>query len=135
MAGPAQFNAFPRALRDLAPFGPYRAVVDRVVDGDTFYALIDLGLNEYSYQSIRLKDVNTPELNSRDPAERAKGVAARQFVAAILTPGKGVVLQTDKDKSTFGRYVADVFYLSDDEVSVSLADVVIRAGHGERVEY
>ena len=63
MSKPSQFNDWPDSL-DVK--WEYRAVIDRIVDGDTLYAYIDQGLNNYAYESIRLQDVNAPELFSGD---------------------------------------------------------------------
>ena len=39
----------------------YKAEVVRVVDGDTVDVLIDLGLNVFTKERIRLFGINTPE--------------------------------------------------------------------------
>lgn len=40
----------------------YKITIDRVVDGDTIEATIDLGFNSFLKESIRLSGVNTPEV-------------------------------------------------------------------------
>ncbi len=105
MRKPEQFNDFPPALVALARFGPYRAAVSRVTDGDTFYALVDQGMNEYGYHAIRIADINAPELFSG--TERILGAASRDFLSILIPPGTQVVLDTRKAQ-TFGRYVARV---------------------------
>jgi len=44
MTKPTQFQGWPENLG--VPYGPYRAVIERVVDGDTVHAIVSLGLDE-----------------------------------------------------------------------------------------
>lgn len=125
MPAPIQFNNWPS---NLAPgYGPYRAVIERVVDGDTAYALISLGMEVYAYHSIRIFGIDSPELYTSDPVEREKGRAARAYLESICPPGAKCLLRTDKDKTTFGRYVASLL-LSDGR---DVASEMVRAGHAE----
>jgi endonuclease YncB( thermonuclease family) len=102
MSKPQQFENWPTSIQP--GYGPYRAVCDRIVDGDTLYAFCDLGLNQYSYQSLRLKDVYAPELFSG--TDREAGAEARNHLASICPPRTKLEMYTQKDASTFGRYVA-----------------------------
>lgn len=34
----------------------------RLLDGDTMDVLVDMGLNQFSYETIRLQHVDTPEI-------------------------------------------------------------------------
>lgn len=104
------------------PTGPvyvYRATVTRVVDGDTYITLIDLGFRVSIEISLRLHGVDCPEM----PTEAGK--AATQFVRdLLLNSGGRVLVQTYKDQRTFARWVADVWV-----DGKSLADELVRAGH------
>ncbi len=51
MSKPVQFQAWPDNLS--VPYGPYRAVTERVVDGDTVHVLVSLGVDEYAYRMVR----------------------------------------------------------------------------------
>jgi endonuclease YncB( thermonuclease family) len=79
---------------------------ERIVDGDTLFVLCDLGLNQYSYQSLRLEDVFAPELFSG--TSRESGAQARDYLTSICPPGTTLQMYTQKDASTFGRYVATI---------------------------
>jgi len=78
MSKPVQFQGWPESLS--VPYGPYRAVIERIVDGDTVHVMVSLGMDEYAYRMIRIKDAFAPELFSGPPEEldfsqlRAKGV-------------------------------------------------------------
>ena len=89
-----------------SPVYIYRAVVDRVVDGDTLVVRIDLGLRVHTVQHLRDRGVDTPELST--PAGRTTQLA----VAELFRLQPKVLVQTYKDQQTFSRWVADV-YLTD----------------------
>jgi micrococcal nuclease len=128
MTKPTQFQGWPENLD--VPYGPYRAVIERVVDGDTVHAIVSLGLDEYAYRMIRLRGVNAPELFSGPPEERERGAAARDFLAELLPPGTKCRLATERDVTTFGRYVAYIELEDGREVGT----VLIEAGHAAPYE-
>lgn len=65
----------------MAPFEPYqyRATCARVVDGDTYHLDVDLGFHAGITIPVRLRGVDTPELNT------AEGKAARAFLPNYST--------------------------------------------------
>jgi hypothetical protein len=71
---PVQFQEWPESLS--VAYGPYRAV-----DGDTVHVMVSLGVDEYAYRMVRIRDVNAPEVFSDPPEERERGKAARDFLA------------------------------------------------------
>src|SRR5918998_5853061 len=123
MSKPVQFQGWPETLD--VPYGPYRAVIERVVDGDTVHVVASPGLDEYAYRMIRIRGAFAPELFSGPPEERERGKAARGFLAGLLPAGTKCRLTTERDTTTFGRYVADVML----EDGRNVADVLIEAGH------
>ena len=97
----------------------YQCTIVRVVDGDTVYVDIDLGFNHWIHgERIRLFGVDCPECRSRDPKEKAAGLAAKTFVKGLLHDG-GTYTLTTKEKGKFGRYLG-VIMLSD-KTSVNAA--------------
>ena len=72
MSKPSQFQDWPESLD--VPYGPHRAVIERVVDGDTVHVIASLGLDEYAYRMIRIKGAFAPELFS---GPRTRGSAGR----------------------------------------------------------
>ncbi len=127
MSKPTQFQSWPESLD--VPYGPYRATIERVVDGDTVHVLLSLGLDEYAYRMIRIADINAPELFSGPKTERERGKAARDFLAALAPPGTKCRLTTRKDAASFGRYVAGIELEDGRDVATAL----VEAGHAERV--
>jgi micrococcal nuclease len=100
-------------------------VIERVVDGDTVHVIVSLGLDEYGYRMIRIRGANAPELFSGPPEERERGKAARDFLAELLPVGTKCRLTTERDITTFGRYVADIGLEDGRDVATAL----IEAGH------
>lgn len=119
--GPIEFADWPSTIA--ASFGPYRAVVRHHVDGDTYDVLIDLGWNEFRYASVRLLGCDTPETNRL--ATREAGRASLAFVREQMPVGARVLLHTEKDPDSFGRYLA-LITLEDGR---DLTDLLIESGH------
>jgi endonuclease YncB( thermonuclease family) len=85
----------------------YKAYLKKVVDGDTITADIDLGFNIFTTQKLRLRGINAQELNT------SSGKKAREFIISKLTGLDFVMIKTyHLDK--YSRYLADVFYSSND---------------------
>jgi len=83
----------------------YPAWVQRVVDGDTLIAVVDLGLDHQTRpQRLRLRGIDCPELGTQ------AGRNARSYVQDVLGQVGFVVLTTHKTDA-YGRYLADVRYL------------------------
>jgi len=97
----------------------YNCKIVRVIDGDSILVDIDLGFDTWRCgESIRLFGVDCPECRSRDPKEKAAGLAAKEFVKGLLHDG-GTYTLTTKEKGKFGRYLG-VIMLSD-KTSVNAA--------------
>lgn len=90
----------------------YRAIIKKVVDGDTLEVDIDLGFNITKIgEMIRLYGINTEE--SRGKAKTDKGLLAKSRVQALLSTGQEIQLNTIKDKQEkYGRFLA-IVYLPD----------------------
>lgn len=127
MRRPAEFEAFPDGLREMVPYGPYRAVVRHIVDGDTIDVLVDLGLNDYRYTAIRLAGIDAPESNRAVSADA--GRAAREHLRGLLPVGTPVALVTEPDPDSFGRYIAEVIRLDGDGVWFSVNERMLTDGH------
>lgn len=85
----------------------YKAIITRVVDGDTFDAVIDLGFKIVSHQRLRLKGVDTPETwRPKSEAEKIHGKQATEFVSNLILD-KEVILTSVKS-AVYNRYEAYV---------------------------
>ncbi len=84
-----------------------RARVVRVLDGDTVDATLDMGLGETLAARLRFLGVNTPELDAKDPAERAAAAKAKAYVQGVLPPNADFLACIGK-RDDFGRVLATV---------------------------
>ena len=90
-----------------------RAVIERVVDGDTLLARLDCSFRSIRRERLRLRGIDTAELYS------SAGQLARTFVQDALAAVEFVVV-CSSGRDLYGRYLSDVFYLpgADDPAEV-----------------
>ena len=89
----------------------YNAEVKKVVDGDTFDIVIDLGFDVLKKGRVRLYGINTPESRTSNLEEKQKGLAAKEFTDQWLNKaGHKVKIETIIDKNEkYGRVLARVW--------------------------
>ena len=88
----------------------YKCKLDRVVDGDTCDALIDLGFDTYVKKRIRFYGVDTWESRTRNLEEKKKGLAAKAYVEDLLKnsdDGKFSIISHGVGK--YGRVLGELF--------------------------
>ncbi len=78
----------------------------RVIDGDTFEAVIDLGFYISLKITVRLYGVNCPEMHPKDSDGKSSGDAAKAYVASRIE-NKDIHVWSYK-KDSFGRWLCDV---------------------------
>tara|TARA_Y100000592_G_scaffold33452_1_gene53098 strand:+ start:57 stop:395 length:339 start_codon:yes stop_codon:yes gene_type:complete len=100
----------------------YNAKLDRVVDGDTVDALVDLGFNTWKKVRIRMHGMNAPESRTRDLDEKAKGIAAKIRLEEILDNGQFTLQSMGVGK--FGRCLG-ILYVDGSNVN----QMLITEGH------
>lgn len=91
--------------------------IERVIDGDTIIASIDVGFNITVRERIRLKDVNTPEITSLDLEEKNKGLKSKEWLQKELSREGEWIIETQKDDK-YGR-ILGTLYLVGDPVTVN----------------
>ena len=118
----------------------YKAVVDRVVDGDTIDGTIDLGFSVWKKMRVRMEGINTPESRTRDLEEKKRGLAAKDRLKSILEFNNNKCILKVSGVGKYGRALATVLVESlsplNKEDSITLIDVnkqLIEEGHA--VEY
>ena len=58
----------------------YNATLDRIVDGDTFDCILDLGFDvKLHKQRVRLAGIDTPEKRTKNPKEKEMGYQATEL--------------------------------------------------------
>lgn len=83
----------------------YKGYINRVVDGDTYDVIIDLGFNIRHKIRVRLLDIDTPEIYGKYACENGKIIS--DYVKTILTENKEVYVQTYKT-GKYGRWLANI---------------------------
>ena len=96
----------------------YRVLsIDRVIDGDTVVAIVDLGFSLSMKINFRLSGINTPEVVG---ATRAAGLDATAHLAKLLSFPLDVQVQSSKDK--YGRYLGRFIVAGVDVNAQMIAD-------------
>ena len=87
----------------------YKAIVDRVVDGDTIDVTIDLGFKTWKKVRVRMEGINTPESRTRNLEEKKKGLAAKARLQEILDYNSNECVLKVSGVGKFGRAIASVY--------------------------
>ena len=88
----------------------YSAKLQRVVDGDTCDALIDLGFDTWVKKRIRFFGVDTWESRTRNLEEKKKGLAAKEYVKDLLeNSDEGKFLLKSHGVGKYGRVLGELF--------------------------
>lgn len=111
----------------------YEATVIRVIDGDTFVALVDQGFDDFTKLAFRVYGIDCPEKTGKD---KIKGLAAKHRTQELIPPGEVVVIKSFKlpredgrnwplETDKYGRWLAKV-----SRGDMDLASTLILEGHG-----
>lgn len=113
----------------------YVGEVLKVIDGDTFDVMIDLGFDIHYKARVRLYGVNTPESRTKDAAEKEMGLKAKAFTSDWLTNHKKIFIKTVIDKNEkYGRVLADIYSSADidNPATACLNNDIIEAGYARK---
>ena len=101
----------------------YNATLDRIVDGDTFDCILDLGFDVKLHKPrVRLSGIDTPESRTRDLAEKKLGLAAKARLGELCC-GSFKVKSLGKGK--YGR-ILGIPYTEDGK---DICQMLIDEGH------
>ena len=106
----------------------YNAVLDRVIDGDTVDATIDLGFDTWKKTRIRFYGINTPESRTRDLEEKKRGLAAKDRLIEILKANDNKFVLKSHGVGKYGRCLGELYVETLGEISVQ--QTLINEGHG-----
>lgn len=101
----------------------YKALITQVYDGDTVWALIDLGFNVIKKTKLRLAGIDTKEMN--DEKNKAKAEAAKAYLKEQVE-GKEVEIKSLKPGKYNERYIAFLYQQGELE---SINDTMVKLGH------
>ncbi len=106
----------------------YKAFVTRVIDGDTLIVEFRLGFGQIREETLRLKGIDCPELDTPE------GQAAKRFVERELAHCEFITVKsTQTRKEKWGRYLGDVFYTDKAGKQQYLNNRLLEEGHAVRV--
>ena len=114
------------AKKQVKKYG-YSCKLDRVVDGDTCDALIDLGFDTFVKKRIRFMGVDAWESRTRNKEEKVKGLAAKAYVKDLLEnsdDGKFSIISHGVGK--YGRVLGELFVKGHDK---SVNELLKENGH------
>jgi len=88
----------------------YKCTIDRVVDGDTVDATLDLGFSVLYKSRVRLFGIDTPESRTRNKDEKARGKLAAKFLGDAIEKADTVIIRTElrDSRGKFGRVLGTI---------------------------
>ena len=110
----------------------YRAKLDRVVDGDTIDAMIDVGFDIWVKKRIRYKGIDTWESRTRDLQEKAKGLEAKARNKELLmevSSKSGYFRLKSYGVGKYGRVLGEIFIMDKDDNQININNKLIEEGH------
>ena len=90
----------------------YRGKLERVVDGDTIDALIDVGFDIWVKKRIRYMGIDTWESRTRDLEEKKKGLLAKERNKELLekvSSKAGYLRLKSHGTGKYGRVLGELF--------------------------
>ena len=110
----------------------YRAKLDRVVDGDTVAALIDVGFDIWFKKRIRFMGLDTWESRTRDLEEKKLGKLAKERTRQLLedvSSKSGYFRLKSHGLGKYGRVLGEIFIMDKDGKQWNVNETLIAEGH------
>lgn len=104
----------------------YNANCYNIIDGDTIEIGIDLGFDVYTFQRVRLANVDAVDRGHSNYEE------ATEFVSSRIKD-KQIRVHTTKDK-VLGEYLVTVWYINEDGEEVNLNDEMLDTKNGSLIK-
>ena len=111
------------------PHYTYRAMLNRVVDGDTIDVYINVGFYTAMRKRLRFLELDTEEIRSSDANRRILAREAKARVIELLEGAAKIYVQTKMDATgKYGRLLAYVWYMGEDGVAINLNQQMLDEG-------
>ena len=110
----------------------YRGKLERVVDGDTIDALIDVGFDIWIKKRIRYSGIDTWESRTRDLVEKAKGLEAKARNKELLlevSENSGYFRLKSYGVGKYGRVLGEIFIEDSEGKQYNINKTLISEGH------
>ncbi len=118
-----------RSAKDLYT---YAAFIEKVIDGDTLKVRFDLGFNIEIRETLRLRGLDCPEMDTKE------GQAAKAFVQSYIKEAQVIIVRSSRSDK-YDRYLADVFIPAASDQSLGTSDgiylnnLLLETGHAVRM--
>lgn len=115
----------------------YKAKLERVVDGDTIDALIDLGFDTWVKKRIRYKGIDTWESRTKDLDEKKLGLAAKDRNKELLesvSSKPGYFRLKSHGVGKYGRVLGEIFVKDIEGIEYNINQTLIDKGHAYEYE-
>mgnify|MGYP000547671874 FL=1 len=81
----------------------------KIIDGDTFDCIMDLGFDVLLEARVRMYGIDTPESRTRDLEEKKFGLLAKDWLIEHLNDDIVISTELDNEKGKFGRVLGTVW--------------------------
>ena len=110
----------------------YRGKLERVVDGDTIDALIDVGFDIWNKKRIRYSGIDTWESRTRNLEEKAKGLEAKARNKELLmevSSKSGYFRLKSFGVGKYGRVLGEIYIEDAEGKQYNINETLISEGH------
>ena len=110
----------------------YRGKLERVVDGDTIDALIDVGFDIWIKKRIRYSGIDTWESRTRNLEEKAKGLEAKARNKELLmevSSKAGYFRLKSFGVGKYGRVLGEIYIEDSEGKQYNINETLISEGH------
>ncbi len=120
-------------MSKVTPFAYRVKSMVKIIDGDTFDCVLDLGFDVLLEARIRMARIDTPASRTRDLIEKQFGLASKNYLIERIQAAQDIIVRTelDNEKGKFGRILGTV-YLDDVDVNQQMIQDGYAVGyHGQ----
>ena len=124
-------------IKNLYEENSYSAKIVRWVDGDTIVLEVDLGFSVAVTERFRLARINAPEIKKYSHVtqeEKERGLELKSTLEKKLPVGTTVVVSVSK-RGKYSRYIAEIWYVDEEEARQNLNDWLLNNDLVEGVAY
>ncbi len=115
-------------------YGPYKATVEKVIDGDTFTASVKIWPGIEAKTRIRIRGINAPEIHTSRKCEKQAGENARKRLENLIQ-NKTVELTRIKNGKYAGRVLAEVTWQGQNIAEILLKEGLARPYSGGKRQH
>jgi len=107
--------------------------VVRVVDGDTVYVNIDMGMHITVYKKLRFLDLDTSELRGGTVETKTHAKAAKARLKELVDGAKNIYVRTKMDsEGKYGRLLAYLYIENENGEILNTNEVLMNEGFDKK---